>query len=60
MKTNSKKPYMYDYQNVMYEYKVGRTKAYEMIRNARRELIRSGYKTIQGRIPSNFMHEYYK
>lgn len=60
MKTNSKKPYMYDYQNVMYEYKVCRTKAYEMIRNARRELIRSGYKTIQGRIPSNFMHEYYK
>lgn len=60
MKAKSKKPYMYDYQNVMYEYKVGRTKAYEMIRNSRIQLLRLGYKTIQGRVPSNYLHEQYK
>lgn len=51
---------MYCYKDVMEEFEVGRTKAYEIVKEARYELFKLGYRTIQGRVPAKYIIENYK
>lgn len=50
---------MYTYSDVMKICKVGRTKAYEIVKEIRTDLYKSGFRTIQGRVPAKYINENY-
>lgn len=51
---------MYGYSDVMKVYHVGRSKAYDLMRKTNFNLIRNGYRTVQGRVPAKYIQEYCK
>ena len=48
---------MYSCKDIMSLYNVKKTKAYEIIDEGNYELYKKGYRTIQGRIPTQYIHK---
>lgn len=49
--------FMYSCKDIMSLYNVKKTKAYEIIDEGNYELYKKGYRTIQGRIPTQYIHK---
>lgn len=60
MKKNIYENLMYGYSDVMKIYHVKRSKAYDLMRQTNFNLIRNGYRTVQGRVPASCIKEYCK
>lgn len=51
---------MYSYKDIMEVCKVGRTKAFRIVKEAGYELFKAGYRTIQGKVPAKYIEDNYK